>query len=152
MAIEGEVPFPQANDLDKIMLLINVENEEYLFDDAVLGEKLGSISDRQARYYITGARYLDIIDEDRHFTTFGMFLRKNNESRQIIELIRRILLDPIFGMVFLSEKQMGIKYTKYDIAEMIAKERPGYADEIYIRRGQTVKTWVLWINKQLNLE
>lgn len=152
MAIKDEAPFPQANDLSKLMQLINVEKEEELYDDSSLGIRLGGLSNRQARYYAAAARYLNILDEERHFTSFGTFLRKKNESRQIIELIRRILMDSIFGIVFLSEKQMKIEFTKYDIAEMIEKEWPGYSKDIYIRRGQTVKTWISWINKQLNLE
>ena len=68
---EKKAPFPQANDFDKVMSLLNVENESILHSDKLIGAYLDGIAERQSRYYIAAAQYLDIIDKKRNFTEFA---------------------------------------------------------------------------------
>ena len=58
-------PFPQANDLEKIVQIINVPNEDTVLNDDALGSYLDGITSRQARYYIAAAKYLGILDANK---------------------------------------------------------------------------------------
>ena len=141
-------PFPQANDLEKVIQIINVPNEDTILNDEALGVYLDGITSRQARYYIAAAKYLGILDANKCFTESGKKLRGMNTYLQKIELIRTVLSDPVFGTVFVSEKVLGMTFSREDIAEIIEKDHPDYCDAIYLRRAQTVKSWINWINEQ----
>ena len=67
---------------------------------------------------------------------------------QRVELIRIVISNTVFGTVFLSEKILGMTLSRQDIAEIIEKEYPEYCEAIYLRRAQTVRSWVNWINEQ----
>lgn len=141
-------PFPQANDLEKIVQIINVPDSIKILNDNELGGYLDGITSRQARYYIAAAKYLGILDSNKHFSEEGVKFRKMNAYMQRVELIRLVLSDAVFGTVFLSEKILGITLSRQDIAEIIEKEYPEYCETIYLRRAQTVRSWVNWINEQ----
>jgi hypothetical protein len=141
-------PFPQANDLEKIVKIINIPMPEKILNDDLLGEYLDGITSRQARYYIAAAKFLGILDPDKHFSITGEQLRNMNTYMQKVELVRIVLSDKVFGTVFLSEKIMGMTLSREDIAEIIEKEHPNYCEAIYLRRAQTVISWINWINNQ----
>ena len=141
-------PFPQANDLEKIIKIINVPDTDIILNDDRLGEYLDGITSRQARYYIAAAKFLSILDINKHFSEEGEKLRGMNEYMQRVELVRIVLANTVFGTVFLSEKILGITLSRQDIAEIIEKEYPEYCEAIYLRRAQTVISWVNWINEQ----
>ena len=143
-------PFPQANDLEKVVQIINVPNEETVLNDDALGAYLDGITSRQARYYIAAAKYLGILDANKHFTEIGNKLRSMNTYMQRVEIIRLVLSDEVFGTVFITEKVLGMKLSREDVAEIIEKAYPDYCDAIYPRRAQTVTSWISWINAQFN--
>lgn len=146
--INKKPPFPQANDLKKIVQIINVPDSDKILNDDELGGYLDGITSRQARYYIAAAKFLGILDSNKHFSEDGEKLRKMNEYMQRVELIRIVLSNTVFGTVFLSEKILGMTLSRQDIAEIIEKEYPEYCEAIYLRRAQTVRSWVNWINEQ----
>lgn len=141
-------PFPQANDLAKVVQIINVPDEGIVCNDDDLGAYLEGITSRQARYYIAAARYLGILDSEKRFTDLGVKLRGMNTYMQKVEIIRIVLSDVVFGTVFYTEKVLGMTLSKADIAEIIEKEYPDYCDAIYPRRAQTVRSWLSWISDQ----
>ena len=141
-------PFPQANDLEKIVKIINVPIPEKILNDDELGAYLDGITSRQARYYIAAAKFLGILDASKAFTLEGLKLRNMNTYMQRVELIRIVLSDTVFGTVYLSQKILGMTLSRQDIAEIIEKEYPDYCDAIYLRRAQTVISWVNWIDDQ----
>ncbi len=61
------------------------------------------------------------------------------------ELIRTLFSDPVVGRVYILQKVLGFSMDKTDIAEIIEQENPGYTDVIYLRRAQTVLSWMEWI-------
>lgn len=62
------------------MNLLNVEKEDILRSDELIGAHLDGISERQSRYYIAAAQYLEFIDSKRHFTEFAKRIRAYNDS------------------------------------------------------------------------
>ena len=99
-------------------------------------------------YYIAAAKYLDILDQSKHFSALGNKLRTMNTYMQRVELIRLVLSDVVFGTVFYAEKVLGMEMSKEDIAEIIKKEYPEYCEAIYPRRAQTVQSWLNWVKSQ----
>ena len=148
MENNNKPPFPQANDLEKIVKIINIPIPEKILNDDLLGEYLDGITSRQARYYIAASKFLGILDSSKHFSEEGEKLRKMNTYMQKVELIRIVLSDIVFGTVFLSEKVLGMTLSREDIAEIIEREYPDYCEAIYLRRAQTVISWIAWINNQ----
>ena len=142
-------PFPQANDFEKVKELILIPNEDKLLNDESVGEYLGGLSDRQSRYYIAAARYIGAITDDRKLTEQGKKLRLMDEYTLIAELIRMLFADPVVGRVYILQKVLGFSLDKSDIAEIIQQENPGYTEVIYLRRAQTVKSWIEWIAKYM---
>lgn len=151
MAASNKIPFPQADDMNKILKIINIDVEEKLLDKKVLCVILGDITERQVQYYINAAQYLDIIDFNKKFTAFGQELRKSNQYDLIIKLSQKIISKEIFGIAFFSELVLGTKLTKEDVIGLMRKENLFGAQSIYDRRSQTVIKWLYWIKSNTNL-
>ena len=98
-------PFPQANDLEKIVQIINIPDVVTILNDDALGLYLDGITSRQARYYIAAAKYLGILKTDKSFSDIGCNLRAMNAYMQRVELIRIVLSDVIFGTAFYTENR-----------------------------------------------
>lgn len=142
---EKKPPFPQANDFEKVKQLILIPDANKLLSDSEIGEYLGGITERQSRYYIAAARYLGAVDEHRHLTQKGISLRTMDDITLKAELIRILFSDPVVGRVYILQKVLGFSMDKMDIAEIIEQENPGYTEVIYLRRSQTVLSWMEWI-------
>lgn len=144
--IEDKIPFPQADDFEKIVRIVNIDDESRLIDKDSMSRYLDDISPRQVQYYLSACMYLNIIDEKKKFTEEGMFLREQNNANQIIELIRLILSIRIFGMVYFSEKYLGVKFTREDIKNLMREHTKIDNDAVIHRRAQTVLKWIEWVN------
>ena len=60
--------FPQADNIDRIFKIINIENEEDLLNGNNMSIILGDITGRQVQYYINASQYLGILDKSKRFT------------------------------------------------------------------------------------
>lgn len=145
-----KIPFPQANDFEKVVCLMSLNNEEDLTDFDFVGAFLGGISERQVSYYLSAAMYLGLIDRNKHFTELGNNIRCMDDYLRVIELIRVVLSDPIIGKAYISQKVLGLCLETEDIADMIKEYYPDYTQPIYIRRAQTVQSWLKWISAQFS--
>jgi hypothetical protein len=147
MVENNEVPFPQADDFEKVIALLNVEDEGKFQDKKALGILLGEITDRQVQYYLSACQYLGLITADKHFTDLGDRIRSLGETQKMVELAILIVSKDIFGTVYFSEKSLGQKYTREEIIEIMHDHDLGFEkDEMFKRRAQTVLKWVQWIN------
>lgn len=140
------VPFPQADDFEKVISLLNIPDESKLDDKKYLSFVLENISERQVTYYLSACMYLNLVTKDKTFSPLGKSIRELSQTRQRIELIRLLISDKVFGTVFITEKVYGVKLEKEEIIEIIKSEFPSYSDELYDRRYQTVKKWLNWID------
>lgn len=145
----NKVPFPQADDFEKIISIINVDDKGKIKNKEALSAYLDGITPRQVQYYISAAMYLGIINKEKEFSEEGNYLRSLNNARQIIECIRLIVSKPIFGTVYFSEKYLHIKYNRCDIEELMKKETNINNIEVIHRRAQTVFKWIDWINNKI---
>ena len=151
MEERSEFPFPQADDFDKVVAILNVDDERKLLDKKVIGFLLGEISERQVQYYISACQYLGLVSAEKTFTDLGDEVRSLGENQQFVELARLVVSKDIFGTVYFSEKGLGCKYTREDIIEIMHDHNLGFeSDEMYKRRAQTVLKWIEWINDKFD--
>lgn len=143
------IPFPQADDFNKVIQLINFPKEK-LKDNEYIKTNLWDITERQVNYYISAIQYLNIIDSKRNFTDIGLKLQSLNSAEQTIELIRIMITDEIIGTAFLTEIIYDFQLEKEELISMIRKKYPTYSDKIYGRRAQTLKSWLKWMKSNIN--
>ena len=143
---KNEIPFPQADDFEKIISLINIPDEQKLNDKQYISFVLENVAERQVMYYLSATMYLGSIDKNKQFTELGFYIRSLSQSGQRVELIRLLIADKVFGTVYLTEKIYGVKLEKNEVIDIIKTEYPHYSDVLYERRYQTVKKWVTWID------
>lgn len=141
------VPFPQADDFEKVVKIINIESEERLGSNDYVGMYLDNITSRQVSYYVNAAIYLGLLTKDKKFTELGRAIREKNELLQKAELMHVLLADDVIGRVYVLEKILPGKIDRQDVEDLIREKNPNYCDAIYGRRAQTVLSWTAWINK-----
>ena len=140
------VPFPQANDFEKIIAIVNVEDDTKLKNYSGMGGYLGDISSRQVDYYISACVYLNIINKDKEFTEIGQRLRSLYGIEQKAELARVIVSDEVFGSVYFRQKMLGVKLEREDVIEIMKQHVTFECEPMYVRRASTVISWIKWIN------
>lgn len=146
------IPFPQADDIEKIFAIVNVSKSEYLSDYKKMSTILENISERQVSYYLSAAIYLGIIEiknRKKVLTKYGMYLRTLNSSLQCAELIVTILSDPVFRKTYIFQKLYGERNVE-DVVPLIKEYHPECTDKVCLRRSQTVISWVRWIIEKLD--
>ena len=143
---KNDIPFPQADDFEKVISLINVPDESKLSDKKYISFVLENVTDRQVMYYLSAAMYLGLITKEKKFTESGTFIRELSPIKQRIELIRLLLADNVFGTVYVTQKVYGVALEKEEVIDVIKADYPQYSDEIYDRRYQTVRKWLSWID------
>lgn len=144
--INSKAPFPQANDLSKVISVLNIPEESQLINYPYMRVYLGDISDRQVDYYISACIYLGLVDKDKNFTDDGIHLRTLVGIEQIAELSRIIVSDKVFGTVYFQEKMLGIHLEKEDVVEIMKDLVDLESNAVYERRSSTVLSWINWIN------
>lgn len=149
--MDNNVPFPQANDFEKIILILNLEDEELLNDTESLMEILGEVTERQVSYYISATIFLKLVENIngvRKFTSNARAIRMLNSYLQIAELISILLMNPIFNKIYVNTMLFGKQDTD-DIISVIKEHYPMYSDAIFERRAQTASSWINWIFSQI---
>ena len=136
-------PFPQANNLEKVISLLNVDKEENLAVNAVLEPLLGVSNSRQVCYYLSAGRYIGFIGEGRTFSELGHKLRSMCPTEQKAEIARIIVADPVFGTVYFRQKMLGFIFDHDDITSIMkACGVIMETEKMYIRRGSTISSWI----------
>lgn len=144
------IPFPQANDFDKVIRILNIEQEDKLGDKLYMSVQLDMITDRQVQYYISACAYLGLVNEHKEFTQIARELRQLNSSEQTVELARLIVSDKVFGRAYFTQKMYHIKLTTEDVVEIMKENKVLFDSEaMYVRRAQTVSSWLAWIEKEI---
>lgn len=143
--MNGNVPFPQANDFEKVITVLNVDNAEKLKNYESMCILLGDISSRQVDYYESACIYLGLVTKEKTFTELGLKIRKLNGVQQEVALARTIVADEVFGTVYFLQKMLGVTLENNDVVKIMKKSVPLSTEKMYIRRASTVMSWVKWI-------
>ena len=74
--INKNAPFPQADDFEKVVKILNVDDAEKLKNTSYISMLIGDLTSRQVSYYLAACKYLGLIDDKRCFTNEGKRIRK----------------------------------------------------------------------------
>ena len=148
--MKNKSPFPQANDVNKIISIIRTDQES-LFDNEFLASLL-SVTQRQINYYIAACTFLDILDRKRRFSQFGLLLKTKGQDGLIMALSQKIVSKPVFGEVFFNRLFNGATLSNEEISELITFYYGIGNTQVADRRASTVKKWINWIFKQKEQE
>lgn len=142
------IPFPQADSFEKIIKILNINDEEQLKDKGYLSKLLGDVHARQVAYYLSASMYLDIVNLNKEFTEYARTLRAMSKIDQQAELALKIVSDPVFGKTFFMFRMLKDDLEIEDVIKIMKEKNIVFeSKEMYKRRAQTVISWVKWINK-----
>ena len=134
------IPFPQANDLGKILILIDSFN--YCTDSQLL-TKLNLSTKRQLDYYKSASLFLGFFTKNKRYSLSESGLRISGTDKIykkeifIIELLKtKILRKIVFNYNENKIEEILNEFNSFDLLSDSTKQR----------RISTIKTWVKWLN------
>lgn len=140
--MNSNVPFPQANDMNKIITLV-MEDNNVLNDKKEAMKVLNVTTERQVAYYLSALLYLNYINHDKEFTERTNSI-KNNE-----ELVKKDIYEQLMSIDLFKEPYVHYKEIhKVNVDELrvkISKANPNMAESTINRRASTIKSWVEWM-------
>ncbi len=145
---EFDAPFPQANNFDKVLMVINVEDPEKLKDYGYMTIYLEDVSERQVDYYISACTYLGLITQNKEFTELGKRIRSKVGVEQAAEISRVIVSDEVFGDIYFQQKFLGTELERGDVIEIMKENVSFNSEAMYERRASTIISWLRWIKTQ----
>lgn len=145
---EPRIPFPQADDFNKVIniceeLYVGVKNKYILIDNF-------DLNNRQYNYYIAAGEYLGLIDRSRNQSSLsikGIIIFKKDTKEKYLSLVELIFEHKPFYDVF-SWVLRNKSIPTTDEIYLILKENHLYkidSDVTLRRRASTVKSWIKWI-------
>ena len=145
---EPRIPFPQADDFNKVIniceeLYVGVKNKYILIDNF-------DLNNRQYNYYIAAGGYLGLIDKFRNQSSLsikGIIIFKKDTKEKYLSLVELIFEHKPFYDVF-SWVLRNKSIPTTDEIYLILKENHLYkidSDVTLRRRASTVKSWIKWI-------
>lgn len=144
----GDIPFPQANDLRKVIDIIDAVGNG-LGSNTEIANFYGFVG-RQSAYYGSAARYLGFLsaaDASFLLTGFGKLFRQSGPDRRILMIGTAILEKPVFYEAVRQTLLLGHVPVAEELAEIIARYRPELNDTTPRRRASTLRNWIIWLKK-----
>ena len=140
----NEIPFPQANDLGKILILI--ENIKYC-NSTELKKRMILSQNRQLDYYKSASLFLGFLKKNRNsheLTTSGKKILRANDNYKITVFIVELLKTPLIkGLVFnLKEEKINKLLNKFQSFKKLSPSTKN-------RRISTIKSWIKWLNNNI---
>ncbi len=156
-----EIAFPQADSFRRVIDLLGKMNAS---QDAIDKEMLTTeyaFDGRQTDYYLNAALYLGLIvkieGKQYSLSTLGAQIMSSHPRKRYLDLVERILHQPVFNAVLSKYFQLGQEPSKENIVEIIKSARPnvsnkkkGWAKTTIERRAQTIIAWTRWILELTN--
>jgi len=150
---EPDIPFPQANRMERIVNLIELLYERELSKDEITTEY--AFDARQTNYYTDAGRYLGLIDkisdENRgivfQLSQIGRHIMGLQYKEKQLAIVSQILKHKVFRDTLGLHLQFGEMPDVNSIIE-IMKESDLFhveSESTYIRRSSTIVSWINWI-------
>ena len=149
MGVEPSVPYPQANDLDKVADLVPLVDSG-LGTKADIAERF-EFDERQGDYYANAGRYLGLLDrEDGQYivTDLGrQFAQTRSISGKSRLLIEQLLTRPSFRAAFelLQHRDLKLDTISNDDIAAAVERFTDLSGTTPGRRASTVRSWLRWI-------
>lgn len=146
------VPFPQANDFEKIVDLLTLMLNKELTKEEITTNYQFDV--RQTNYYTDATRYLGLVnrykDSDTKETMFqlteeGKYLLNRKHKEKILSLIRKILEHEAFYKSFQATLSTKVVPSSHEISKIMLSCNLDLNNTTIIRRSSTVRGWIEWI-------
>ena len=142
--MSSNVPFPQANDLEKVVKLVKA-GPSILKDRKAAQELIEVGSDRQVIYYLSALKFFEYLTYDNAVTENA---KRINHSESAIrkDIFDRLKKRPNFAMAYefyLEKKELPVDYLK----KLISESESSLSEATIARRASTIKTWVKWMSQ-----
>ncbi len=148
---ENQIPFPQANDLDKVIDLISLLSSDRMNKYRI--SDFFEFEDRQGDYYANAAMYLGFVSKentDYFLTPLGYRLveLKSQQERTSV-IIDQIFQHNIFVRSFELLVKKGLDFSKLSDAEIgqVIQENTNLSGSTPLRRASTVRKWLEWVTQ-----
>jgi hypothetical protein len=154
---EPPIPFPQADSFERVINICELLNQQDLSRSEVTERY--DFDERQTNYYTDAARYLGLLDKEVLDRT--PVYKLSNKGREILNLNYKqrqlaycelILEHKAFYDTLCLYLRLGKMPPTNEIVR-IMKESNLYnirTENTFVRRSQTIKSWVNWIIKLIN--
>ena len=154
---EPEVPFPQADNFDRVINLCELLNQKGFISKEEVTQNY-DFDARQTDYYTNAGKYLGLIDIRNENNQIVCLLTEKGKKlfnlslfERQLEFVKLILSHLVFKKSLQLWFEIGEIPNKYRIVE-IMKESQIYnvaTDNTYFRRASTISGWLNWILKQI---
>lgn len=154
---EPDVPYPQANDLDKVIDIVTNFHSAGLTNKPAIAEFF-DFDERQGDYYANAGYYLGLLKRVPHSTNFelttvGEYIAKSeNRSRRNLLLLKQLLKRPSFNEIirlFESESR-DLSSLNVDMLAPIIQKHIELNETTARRRASTVMRWLNWMMNNLD--
>lgn len=149
---EPEIAFPQANNMSRIINLMELLFEKSLTKDDITAEY--AFDERQTNYYTDACRYLGFVDKERNddgisysLTKYGHYVFNLEYKQRQLAIVTQILKHKVFNEVLKLHLQYGEMPDTSTIVK-IMKNSNLYnveAESTFTRRASTIVGWINWI-------
>lgn len=142
--MNNNIPFPQANDMDKIILLL-MTGEKILDDKEKTKNIIGVSSTRQVAYYFSALQFFKYLTHDKKFTDAALRI-VGNEKLIKEDIYCRLIENDLFKKIydrFYNCENIDPKYVK----ECIKETKSNLSESTIERRASTIKKWSEWMIK-----
>ena len=145
-----EIPYPQANNINKLFLFITYIGQGILDKDQLIDTL--NIHGRQIDYYSNAMRYLGILNKRYNYFVLNplgeTFFKASQEEKDEIFITQCLKIPSIRkSYIFYSENQNS---TKKDIVKILKDSKLNLSSEAtYLRRASTVMKWIKYIDQNI---
>jgi len=148
-----DVPFPQADSMQKVMDAIDLIKHYNGITDRDLAYHM-SIVDRQGGYYGNACKYLGIAERERHGLTYHNYLSAAGEEllylppkQRIIRIIELMAKHKVFNHFLCDYLEQNRPPEKRDVADWLIKniDKMDMGGDTPYRRASTVVRWIKWV-------
>ena len=153
---EPNVPYPQANDLDKVIDIVTNYYSGLTSKTAIA--EFFEFDERQGDYYANAAIYLGLLKRGRprssefELTREGEFIANSqNRSQRNLLLLKQMLKKPSFNEIihlFVS-KNYDIALLNTDMRAPIIQRHISLNETTAKRRASTVLSWLRWMKNNM---
>lgn len=138
------IPFPQANNIEKVIDLLMMEEDDLLDKDKLL-YVLNVNAERQIAYYLSALKFFGYMTHQRKFTEKANKIRK---KRELIEedIIHQLMTKKV-NVIFLKAYNSYINNNNKIDMELIINDlkKSGFSESTAKRRASTVRAWIEWL-------
>ena len=140
--MNNTIPFPQANDINKVITLVQA-GDEIISDKERAKDIIEVGTIRQVSYYLSALQYLKYLGRDKKLTSHAIEL-KDSRDKLTNDIYQQLLNDRLFGAAykeFENTKKVDVKW----VVENLKRENTKLSDATINRRASTIRSWVEWM-------